>query len=778
MIALRTYQGLAHGIPPTLATVGFAETAWSYHSERTWLLEKNHHGETGNGPGTTADYSYTAAGRLKTRTWERGVVTTYVYDKGSLDTVTYTNDPTNTPNLAYTYDSFGRPTIVAQSKNGTGTATLATITYGYDPVKLALASETTAYDTDADGTAGFTRTLNRYLDSDSRPVSSEISGEYTAAFGYDPAGRLNRVWEQPTLDVTTHLPSVAADFTYGYQANSYGLVKTVTGPAHTVTNTWEGTRNVLDTKRNDVTVGTPSVPSSFDYTVNNLGQRTHVGPMMDSEDPPAPISTYSVAWEWNYNSRGELESADHGDDDTANASDSFYKFDAIGNRDYVRTGVSADSGGTQIDYTANPLNQYTKADGVTLPVSAYDLDGNHTSGPLPVATGNATLVWDAENRLVKITRSDNKVIIYNYDAQSRRISKQVDGGTPTHYLYDGWNLIAEYTGTTLTATYTWGMDLSGSMQGAGGVGGLLAVKQGTASYYPTFDGNGNVSEYLGSTGAVRAHYEYDAFGNLTVEPDKTATGFIEFAHKFSTKPQDQESGLYYYGYRYYDPVTGRWPSRDPIEELGGTNLYGMVLNGSVNRIDVLGLCEEGEVVYHIIDINDIEIRIHHLNGIGQSTELLEWEIDDLNGTREIGEDTFDLSEDATNETIPGGNLKKALKGKKLPGLMDALTGLMKIQFGVLTKGFEIRMNYDIYYKKAVCKKKWFSCDTYLDWEWLPEEIWNIETVVGESKAEYGVIITNDSQGMKLLLEELQSSLGDARDAVINDINEAIQTDDQ
>ncbi|MBB5354042.1 RHS repeat-associated protein, partial [Haloferula luteola] len=57
---------------------------------------------------------------------------------------------------------------------------------------------------------------------------------------------------------------------------------------------------------------------------------------------------------------------------------------------------------------------------------------------------------------------------------------------------------------------------------------------------------------------------------------------------FSTKYQDEETGLYYYGYRYYDPVTGRWPSRDPIGERGGVNLYGFVENDSVGRIDVLG----------------------------------------------------------------------------------------------------------------------------------------------------------------------------------------------
>ena len=125
------------------------------------------------------------------------------------------------------------------------------------------------------------------------------------------------------------------------------------------------------------------------------------------------------------------------------------------------------------------------------------------------------------------------------------------------------------------------------MQGAGGVGDLLLVTDHSAlaNFFPTYDGNGNVSEYLDSTGTVQAHYEYDPFGRTTVA---TGTKAQDFAHRFSTKPLDAETGLYYYGYRYYDPVTGRWPSRDPIGERGGVNLYGFVTNVPVGKIDLLG----------------------------------------------------------------------------------------------------------------------------------------------------------------------------------------------
>jgi len=47
-------------------------------------------------------------------------------------------------------------------------------------------------------------------------------------------------------------------------------------------------------------------------------------------------------------------------------------------------------------------------------------------------------------------------------------------------------------------------------------------------------------------------------------------------------------GVTYYGYRYYDPVTGRWPSKDPIAERGGVNLYGFVYNSPLSWLDVLG----------------------------------------------------------------------------------------------------------------------------------------------------------------------------------------------
>ena len=99
----------------------------------------------------------------------------------------------------------------------------------------------------------------------------------------------------------------------------------------------------------------------------------------------------------------------------------------------------------------------------------------------------------------------------------------------------------------------------------------------------------NVTEITDLSGNPAASYRYDAFGNTLVS---TGTYAAANKYRFSTKPLNDEvknAPLYYYGYRYYDPLTGRWPSRDPIGERGGMNLYGFVGNNGVNQWDLLGM---------------------------------------------------------------------------------------------------------------------------------------------------------------------------------------------
>jgi RHS repeat-associated protein len=264
----------------------------------------------------------------------------------------------------------------------------------------------------------------------------------------------------------------------------------------------------------------------------------------------------------------------------------------------VWMGVSATAGGSPVSgnvFVPQTAESYT-----------YDYDGNLTQD------GHYDYTWDAENRLITIKTLPSiagpvRRLEFEYDCQGRRIRKRVydalSGGSlllERKFLYDGWNVVAEVDGSNaLVKSYLWGLDLSGSLQGAGGVGGLVAVKlsSGTA-HFVAYDGNGNVAGLVdGSNGAVSALYEYGPFGE-TIRVTDTLSGTNPF--RFSSKYTDAETDLVYYGYRYYNPNMGRWLSRDPIEEKGGLNLYGFVANDSVSKWDVLGRGFIGSIISHFL----------------------------------------------------------------------------------------------------------------------------------------------------------------------------------
>ena len=206
-------------------------------------------------------------------------------------------------------------------------------------------------------------------------------------------------------------------------------------------------------------------------------------------------------------------------------------------------------------------------------IFVYDEDGNL------LEDGHWTYEWDAENRLVAMeTRPDlddffeQTRIVFAYDWQGRRVQKKVqvfddywwqwDTVDERNFHYHGWNLVAELDVTeTVLKSYLWGMDLSGTLEGVGGVGGLLAIRDhvGDDVFYPASDGNGNVTALIASADAtVAAIYEYGPFGESI-----RASGPVADTNPFhfSTKYFDAKTDLYYYDYRYYSPSMGRWLNR-------------------------------------------------------------------------------------------------------------------------------------------------------------------------------------------------------------------------
>ncbi|MCQ2331272.1 MAG: RHS repeat-associated core domain-containing protein, partial [Paludibacteraceae bacterium] len=152
----------------------------------------------------------------------------------------------------------------------------------------------------------------------------------------------------------------------------------------------------------------------------------------------------------------------------------------------------------------------------------------------------------------------------------------------------GWNVVLElvdHDGVSDRIEYYWGKDISGSLQGAGGVGGLLYLKRNGTIFVPIYDAYGNVMEYRAADGSLAASYVYDAFGCTASQNGPLADAF---RFRYSTKCFDAATGLYYYGKRFYSPALRRWFNRDPIEEDGGVNVYAFCRNNGVVYYDKNG----------------------------------------------------------------------------------------------------------------------------------------------------------------------------------------------
>ncbi len=351
---------------------------------------------------------------------------------------------------------------------------------------------------------------------------------------------------------------------------------------------------------------TPVAGQQFGYAFDTIGNRTQTQAGGDQNGANLRVAGYTNNLLNQITSRGVPGDVDVMGDALATSGVTVNTLTAYRKGEYFREQLSVGNTSTAIWQsvtTASPGQTSVTGNAYvakTPELYNYDADGNL------LTDGRWTYAWDGENRLLSMTSltgapaGSQLQLNFAYDYQGRRIQKSVwtwngtswiISGSATNYAYDGWNCIAALNSTpSLLESFLWGSDLSGSLQGAGGVGGLLEV-----SYYGTpamncfvaFDGNGNASALVNAAnGATVANYEYGPFGEVI-----RATGPMAKANPFrwSTRYQDDESDLVMYPFRPYNPSTGRWLSRDPIGERGGLNLYCFVANDSLSKVDAFGL---------------------------------------------------------------------------------------------------------------------------------------------------------------------------------------------
>jgi len=318
--------------------------------------------------------------------------------------------------------------------------------------------------------------------------------------------------------------------------------------------------------------GSPVAGQQFDYTFDTIGNRTQTQAGGDTNGLNLRVANYSAN---NLNQITQRDVPPYVDVIGASILTNSVTVNgqtAYRNQEYFRQQVPANNansalwtniiaaGGQSVTgnvYVAQEPEQFS-----------YDADGNLTND------GRWQYVWDAENRLIQMSLNTNigpqYKLSFAYDPQGRRIQKVVSTNGVTIYtdnfLYDGWNLIATLSSSSaLINSFMWGSDLSGSIQGAGGVGGLLEVSYygtATTNCFPAYDGNGNITALVNAAdGTLAADYEYGPFGEVI-----RATGPMARANplRFSTEYQDDESDILMYPHRPYKPSTGTWLSRDPL----------------------------------------------------------------------------------------------------------------------------------------------------------------------------------------------------------------------
>lgn len=557
-------------------------------------------------------YIYDADNRLTNRWTPAKGTTVYAYDRvGNLTNVTY---PVNAP-LTIGYDPLNR---LISMVDGIGSTY-----YSYDAAGQLL-SEDGPW---ADDTVNYAYT-NRLRAS--LTLLQPNASSWTQSYAYDAAKRFSAV------------TSAAGTFRFNYPSGVQGVVASILLPNGAyITNTYDGMTRMLSTRLlnagasvlNSQTYGydlageqlweTNTAHDFRNYAYDRIGQlvgghgyESNAVTRLQEQLGYQYDGAHNLNWRTN---NGFLEDFSVNSlNELTNVSRSATNMTVAGTTTSPATNVTV-NGSTAALYADSTfaLGGFALADGnntftaiaqdsinrrdtnsvtVNLPASAtysYDLNGNL------LADGTRYFAYDDENQLLSVWVTNAWRSDFAYDAlMRRRIRREYTWNlgawlqtNEVRYIYDKSLVIQERDINNLPHTsYTRGRDIGGNLQGAAGIGGLLALSLSSAAatqhYYYHAGGTGNILALINSECSIAAKYSYDPFGN-TLSSCGAIAGINVYG--FSSKEIHAKTGMLYFGYRFYLPSLQRWLNRDPIHERGGVNLFAFVLNDPITRNDFYGL---------------------------------------------------------------------------------------------------------------------------------------------------------------------------------------------
>jgi len=577
-----SFDGLSRMVTKKVALAyGTPITNFTSYIQTSWVFDKNdrltfHRDDADN----TTTWAYDALDRATSMTYPGTTNVGYTYDAN--DNVTQTIDAA-TNDIDDTYDSLNRRTARAVTR-ATGFLDTTSETFTYDAADRLLTAEDNDYKVEhtygvlgmdsnvyeekqsyATGTA-YLKTVTKKYDAVGNKTSEVYPSSLALTYAYTDVS---------LLDTITDGTNTIADYTYGGLRRKQLLY----GNGAKSVFSYSGYRGEVATI--DHQDNSSNTLLRLDYGYNKLHDRTY-----------ERYGTSGSAGDgFEYDKARRLTVAWMGSSTPSSPSGNTYvkkieyNMDDDGNRTSVVTtpyGVSP----TTVSYTDNSLNQYTAVGGVS---RSHDGNGNVSDD------GTYTYEFNYKNLIVKATRKSDSAVVgeYKYDALGRRVEKAITGAT-YRYIYSGAETVSVYT-----STGTWKQDyVYGPI-----IDEVLMLEQADVL---DADGDSNTTELarswymknvLGSVMQVQEHdrteavtYRYDPYGEVTITRGGSSQSSDPLGQyvTYTGRWRDEETGLYHYRARAYDPVKGRFLQRDPLGIVPGPNLYVYALSAPTIFVDPTG----------------------------------------------------------------------------------------------------------------------------------------------------------------------------------------------
>jgi RHS repeat-associated protein len=613
-VVLKTYNGLSSLVTLVAKNPATGDQTTSYSFEDPDFAdrvtrERYPDYNSGASPADEVVKNYNLDGTLNFVSDQRGTTQTMVYNERRqllrVQASDFGTADNHVQSIGRTYDALARVTKITSYANASGTGTPRNeIELAYDGLGNVISSKqahegavggTTptvqySYDTST-STSNGPFTNNHRLQSVTYPNGRVVFNDYGTADSI--SDRLSRI-----AAIRNANSSGTAWSTYAYNGES--RLARVDYPNTVRLDYFQGTSGTyagydrfgrIKDQRWDDTDATADA-DRYQYGYDEAGNRL----FRDNRVATASgdwLYAYDTSHRLDIGSLGQLNSSQSALTQATLSQD--WGLDALGNwGSLTQTGAGAFSQ----TRAHNAANEVSTATGWT--TTAHDAVGNMTTMPQPASPASGyTCVYDAWNRLVKVSSGSTTVAEYEYDGLNRRIVKSLGTGTVKEHFYynEEWQELEirqENSGIESVnpreqfvwhpyyidalATRFYDSDVNNS--------------SGVVQHYFTHDANFNVTAALDTSGNVVERYDYSPYGEISYLDN--AFGSITdttIAHRraYTGQRLDAETGLYQYRNRYYHARLGRFISRDPIGYDGSPwNLYEYVDSNPLKYLDAFG----------------------------------------------------------------------------------------------------------------------------------------------------------------------------------------------